>query len=63
MRWILGGELEDGEQQFLGREEQKTVLHRREEGGSHVADEADEWLRVACIGQTLGLRECGMEPL
>ena len=60
---ILGGELEDGEQEFLSRGKQKTVLYGGEERGGHVADEGDERLHVACVRQTLGLRQGGVEPL
>lgn len=55
MRLSDGGELEDGEQELLGRQQQQAVLHGGEERRGHVADEGDERLQVACVRQTLGL--------
>lgn len=49
MRLSDGGELEDGEQELLGRQQQQAVLHGGEERGGHVADEGDERLQVACV--------------
>ncbi len=60
---ILGCELKDSEQELLSREELETVLHGWEERGGNITDEGDEWLRVACIWQTLGLRQSGVELL
>lgn len=63
VRLTDGRELEDGEQKLLGRQQQQAVLHGGEEGGGHVADEADERLQVACVRQTLGLRQSCMKLL
>lgn len=60
---ILRSQLEDGQQELLSREEQQAILDGAEERGSHVADEGDEWLHVACVRQTLGLGQRSVELL
>ena len=56
VRLVLGGELEDSEQQLLSGGQQEAVSHGGEEGGRHFTHEGDQGLHVAGVRQPLGLQ-------